>query len=90
MQTIALAIHPANKDASAIAVRDVHFGRTVATIFRAEAGYVPAIRDVTAPGYFSDEADAIEWLDLCAAELHAPVRRTCGTQGLVRGANLHG
>lgn len=66
MQTIALATHPANKDASAVPVRDVHFGRTVATIFRAEAGYVPAIRDMTAPGYFTDEHDAIEWLELHA------------------------
>lgn len=68
MKTIALAIHPANKDASAVAVRDVHFGRSTATVFRATRGYIPAIRGLTSPGYFSSEGDAIEWLEIIAAE----------------------
>lgn len=66
MQTIALATHPANKDASAVAVRDVHFGHSIATVFLVTKGYIPAIRGLTAPGYFSSEGDAIEWLELVA------------------------
>lgn len=66
MQTIALAAHPANMDASAVAVRDVRFGHSTATVFRVTKGYIPAIRGLTSPGYFSSEGDAIEWLEIIA------------------------
>jgi hypothetical protein len=63
MIAIALATHPANRDASAVAVRDLHFGRSTGTIFKVTAGYVPGFRGMTAPGHFTNEADAIEWVE---------------------------
>lgn len=75
MNAIALAAHPSNKDASAHAVRDIHFGHGIATIFKVEAGYVPALKGMTAPGHFTDQADAIEWVELFATELFNNTRR---------------
>jgi len=59
---IALSAHPANKDASTIAVQDVHIGRSTGTVFKAENGFIPAFRDMAPPGYLPDAETAVEWI----------------------------
>lgn len=68
LSAIALAVHPSNKDASAHPVRDILFGRSTATIFKVEAGFVPGFKGMTAPGHFGAEIDAIEWVETFAAQ----------------------
>jgi hypothetical protein len=66
VSAIALAAHPANKDAGATAIRAVEIGRSTGIIFKATKGFIPAFQGMAAPGYMPDIDTAIEWLEAYA------------------------
>ena len=68
-QIIALAAHPANKDASAFQVCDVHIGRSVGTVFKATNGFIPAFKGMTAVGYMPDAMSAVDWIHSHSQEI---------------------
>lgn len=61
-QIIALAAHPANKDASAHHVCDVRIGRSIGAVFKASNGFVPAFKGMASAGYLPDAAAAVNWI----------------------------
>ncbi|NTG61803.1 hypothetical protein G6L45_16100 [Agrobacterium rhizogenes] len=68
MNAIALAVHPGGKDAGATVVREFWIGGSCALVFKLTNGFVPAYRDMAAPGFMPDEATAVEWVELYAGE----------------------
>lgn len=62
-QIIALAAHPANKDASVHQVCDVQIGRSTGTVFKASNGYLPAFKGMTSVGYLPDAESAVDWIE---------------------------
>lgn len=68
MQTIALAKHPANMDASAEAVMNLTIGNRAGVVFRVTNGFVPGFKGMTSPGYMPDVETAVEWIEAVAAQ----------------------
>lgn len=68
LKAIALAAHPANKDASAEVVLDTRINGRAALVFKVEQGFVPGYLGMTAPGYMPDADTAAEWLEAYAAQ----------------------
>lgn len=71
MNAIALAAHPANKDAGAEVVRDYRIGNRAALVFKVEQGFIPAYVGMTCPGYMPDIATADEWIERYADQVSA-------------------
>lgn len=63
---IALAAHPANKDASAETVLVDRINGRSAVVFKVTNGFVPGYCGMTAPGYMPDIPSAVEWLEAYA------------------------